>query len=115
MSARLPSILDLSLSHVASGAKTQAELAKFLRAAGCITSDAVHRAIASVDRARFVPPSSSEVYAEPYENKPIPLGYGATISSPAHHATITELFVQELQEGGRSSRFLDMGCGSGYL
>ena len=121
----MPSLLDLSLSHVdGAPATSQLELAQSLCDSGCITSDAVFDAFAAVDRARFVPsaangdeedPGVGDVYAEPYRNEPISVGYGATISTPHHHALIAEQMVKALPRNGEACAVLDLGCGTGCL
>jgi protein-L-isoaspartate(D-aspartate) O-methyltransferase len=66
----------------------------------------VLRAMASVPRHEFVLP---EYLSQAYENHPLPIGYGQTISQPYIVAWMTELL--ELQPG---SRVLEIGTGSGY-
>jgi protein-L-isoaspartate(D-aspartate) O-methyltransferase len=62
--------------------------------------------MASVPRHKFVP---SEYLNQAYENHPLPIGYGQTISQPYIVAWMTELL--ELQPG---ERVLEIGTGSGY-
>lgn len=69
-------------------------------------SDAVLTAMQRVDRARFVPPGS-ELYA--WENRPLPIGYGQTISQPFIVALMTDLLDLEAQH-----RVLEIGTGSAY-
>lgn len=59
-----------------------------------------------VPRHRFVPP---EYLAQAYENHPLPIGYGQTISQPYIVAWMTELL--ELKPG---EKVLEIGTGSGY-
>jgi protein-L-isoaspartate(D-aspartate) O-methyltransferase len=66
----------------------------------------VLRAIGSVPRHEFVLP---EYLDQAYENHPLPIGYGQTISQPYIVAWMTELL--ELQPG---ERVLEIGTGSGY-
>ncbi|HEX5781832.1 MAG TPA: protein-L-isoaspartate(D-aspartate) O-methyltransferase [Solirubrobacteraceae bacterium] len=63
-------------------------------------------AMASVPRERFVPP---ELQAEAWENIPLPIGSGQTISQPLVVARMCELL--ELRGG---ETVLDVGTGSGY-
>lgn len=63
-------------------------------------------AIAEIDRARFVPPGLS---AEAYDDRPLPIGCGQTISQPFVVAFMTEALGLE---GGE--RVLEIGTGSGY-
>ncbi|WP_049771387.1 protein-L-isoaspartate(D-aspartate) O-methyltransferase [Anaeromyxobacter dehalogenans] len=63
-------------------------------------------AIAALDRARFV---SRDLSAEAYADRPLPIGFGQTISQPYVVAFMTEAL--EL-EGGE--RVLEVGTGSGY-
>jgi protein-L-isoaspartate(D-aspartate) O-methyltransferase len=63
-------------------------------------------ALRRVDRARFVPPDQRP-YA--YEDHPLPIGHGQTISQPYVVAYMTEAL--EL-EGGE--KVLEIGTGSGY-
>ncbi|MEQ8861018.1 MAG: protein-L-isoaspartate(D-aspartate) O-methyltransferase [Pseudomonadales bacterium] len=69
-------------------------------------SDAVLEAIRAVPRDRFVPPGT-EAYA--YQNRPLPIGHGQTISQPFIVALMTDLL-----EVGRGDRVLEIGTGSGY-
>ncbi|HVE66135.1 MAG TPA: protein-L-isoaspartate(D-aspartate) O-methyltransferase, partial [Thermoanaerobaculia bacterium] len=59
-----------------------------------------------VPRHEFVPPT---LIARAYENRPLPIGEGQTISQPYIVALMTELL--ELKP---SSRVLEIGTGSGY-
>jgi protein-L-isoaspartate(D-aspartate) O-methyltransferase len=70
-------------------------------------SDArVLAAIATVPRDRFVPP---DLQAEAWENIPLPIGSGQTISQPLVVARMCELL-----ELDGSETVLDVGTGSGY-
>jgi protein-L-isoaspartate(D-aspartate) O-methyltransferase len=69
-------------------------------------SDAVMDAMMKVPRHLFVPPLQ-RAYA--YENRPLPIGHGQTISQPYVVALMTELL--DLRAG---ERVLEVGTGSGY-
>ena len=66
----------------------------------------VLRVIRSVPREAFVP---EDLIAQAFEDKPLDIGYGATISQPFIVAAMTELL-----ELNRSHRVLEIGTGSGY-
>ncbi len=63
-------------------------------------------AVGSVKRHKFVPQNHR---ASAYDNRPLPIGYGQTISQPYIVAAMTELL--NLKE---SDRVLEVGTGSGY-
>jgi protein-L-isoaspartate(D-aspartate) O-methyltransferase len=63
-------------------------------------------AMGKVERHRFVP-SRMRRYA--YENRPLPIGHGQTISQPYIVAIMTDLL-----DINASSRVLEIGTGSGY-
>jgi protein-L-isoaspartate(D-aspartate) O-methyltransferase len=71
-----------------------------------ITDDDVLRAMRNVPRHRFVP---VEYLHQAYQDHPLPIGYGQTISQPFIVAWMTELV--ELQPG---EAVLEIGTGSGY-
>ena len=71
-----------------------------------ITDQRVLAAMAKVPRHEFVP---EEYLFAAYEDRPVPIGCGQTISQPFVVALMTELL--ELQE---SDRVLEIGAGSGY-
>jgi len=66
----------------------------------------VMRVMGTVGRHRFVPASQQ---AQAYENRPLPIGYGQTISQPYIVALMTDLL--ELEAG---DKVLEIGTGSGY-
>ncbi|MFK8332748.1 protein-L-isoaspartate(D-aspartate) O-methyltransferase [Pseudomonas sp. BJa5] len=66
----------------------------------------VMAAMARVPRDRFVPPDEVP-YA--YENRPLPIGYGQTISQPYIVALMTDL-----AQVGPGDVVLEIGTGSGY-
>lgn len=66
----------------------------------------VMRAIATVPREHFVPPGQQ---FRAYENRPLPIGYGQTISQPYIVALMTDLLAPE-----RNDVMLEVGTGSGY-
>ncbi len=76
-----------------------------LRARG-ISDQTVLDAFMEIPRELFVP---QELRHEAYEDHPIQIGFGQTISQPY----VTALMVQELRPG-RNDRVLDVGAGSGY-
>ncbi len=83
----------------------QIMLEKHLKGRG-ITDEAVLRAMAEVPREAFVPESQAE-YA--YQDSPLPIGEGQTISQPYIVAAMTQFL--ELK---RHDRVLEIGTGSGY-
>jgi protein-L-isoaspartate(D-aspartate) O-methyltransferase len=71
-----------------------------------VSDQRVLEAVRAVPRDRFVPP---ELVAEAWENAPLPIGEGQTISQPLVVARMCELL-----ELTGSERVLDVGTGSGY-
>jgi protein-L-isoaspartate(D-aspartate) O-methyltransferase len=71
-----------------------------------ITDEAVLEALATVPRHAFVP---ADYQSQAYNDHPLPIGYGQTISQPYIVALMTELV--DLQPG---ERVLEIGTGSGY-
>jgi len=63
-------------------------------------------AMRKVQRHRYVPP---ELVARAYDNRPLPIGEGQTISQPFIVALMTDLI-----EPKRTDRVLEVGTGSGY-
>ena len=63
-------------------------------------------ALGRTERHRFVPPGLRD---EAYENRPLPIGHGQTISQPYIVALMTDLL-----EVGAGDRVLEVGTGSGY-
>ncbi|MBP7777775.1 MAG: protein-L-isoaspartate(D-aspartate) O-methyltransferase [Acidobacteria bacterium] len=76
-----------------------------LRARG-IRDPRVLAAMAAVPRHRFVP---AEVEGQAYDDHPLPIGYGQTISQPYIVA-----FMSEALELEPSDSVLEIGTGSGY-
>ena len=66
----------------------------------------VMRALEAVPRHEFVP---SGLVARAYENRPLPIGHGQTISQPYIVALMTDLL-----EAGPDRVVLEVGTGSGY-
>jgi len=63
-------------------------------------------ALRKVPRHRFVPP---EVARAAYDDSPLPIGHGQTISQP-----LIVAFMTETARIGREDRVLEIGTGSGY-
>jgi protein-L-isoaspartate(D-aspartate) O-methyltransferase len=80
-------------------------LIKFLRQQG-IKDERVLNAIACVPREHFVDEALSH---QAYDNRPLPIGSGQTISQPYIVAKMTELLRLEPH-----SKVLEIGTGSGY-
>ena len=66
----------------------------------------VMEVMAQVPRHRFIPKS---LWRQAYENRPLPIGAGQTISQPYIVALMTDLARID-----RNSRVLEVGTGSGY-
>ncbi len=71
-----------------------------------ITDSAVLAAMGAVPRHRFVPPS---LRGSAYDDRPLPIGHGQTISQPWIVARMTELVRPE-----PGDTVLEVGTGSGY-
>jgi protein-L-isoaspartate(D-aspartate) O-methyltransferase len=71
-----------------------------------IRDERVLAAMRKVPRHEFVPPASRELA---YEDQPLPIGHGQTISQPYVFAAMTELAALDAR-----SRVLEVGTGSGY-
>ena len=80
--------------------------ALFVRLSGRVRDGRVLRAMAQVSRELFVPP---ELRSHAYENIPLPIGYGQTISQPLMTAHMTSVL-----QPAPSERVLEVGTGSGY-
>lgn len=71
-----------------------------------VTDARVLAALRAIPRHLFVPPASQD---EAYEDRPVPIGYGQTISQPYIVALMTEL-----ARPAPGDRVLEIGTGSGY-
>ena len=71
-----------------------------------VVNDDVLRAMRAVPRHEFVP---VEYLGQAYENHPLPIGYGQTISQPYIVGWMTELLSPQPGE-----KVLEIGTGSGY-
>ncbi|MEM7814756.1 MAG: protein-L-isoaspartate(D-aspartate) O-methyltransferase [Candidatus Aenigmatarchaeota archaeon] len=87
-------------------AEKKKELISFLVESGFLHTPAVIRAFEAVPREKFVP---SDLRSHAYDNEPLPIGHGQTISQPLTVAVMTEHL--HLRPG---MRVLEVGTGSGY-
>ena len=87
-------------------AKARQEMVRTQIAARGITNKRVLAAMEKVERHRFVPPG---LESEAYNDYPLPIGEGQTISQPYIVALMTDL----LNLNGRQ-KVLEIGTGSGY-
>ncbi|MEK7281064.1 MAG: protein-L-isoaspartate(D-aspartate) O-methyltransferase, partial [Chloroflexota bacterium] len=71
-----------------------------------ISDERVLQAMAQVPRELFLPP---EVRHQTYEDRPLPIGYGQTISQPYIIAVMTSALELTSQD-----KVLEVGTGSGY-
>ena len=117
----LSALLLLAVTHAqpseaqeqraAARARMVAEIAAMARDTGAETGrprfgDAVMAAMGKVPRHRFVP-ALEDIFA--YDNRPLPIGEGQTISQPYIVALMTDLL--DLKSAGT---VLEVGTGSGY-
>ena len=86
--------------------RTRTRMIERLREQG-IKDEAVLAAMAAVPRHIFV---EDALAIRAYDDSPLPIGAGQTISQPYVVARMTEL----LRAGGRLSRALEIGTGCGY-
>lgn len=87
-------------------AQLRLDMVEFTIEARGVQDAEVLRVMRSVPRHEFVPP---EYVGQAYEDHPLPIGYGQTISQPYIVAWMTELL--ELKPG---EKVLEIGTGSGY-
>lgn len=88
-----------------------AEVAAMARSVGAATDEGTFTpellaVLRRVPRHEFVPPS---LRASAYDNRPLPIGYGQTISQPYIVAAMTDLL-----RVGAGATALEIGTGSGY-
>ena len=77
-----------------------------------IADERVLAAISGVDREKFVP---GEYETLAYEDRPLPIGYGQTISQPYTVVRMCELLIERLETSvQRLDRVLEIGTGCGY-
>jgi protein-L-isoaspartate(D-aspartate) O-methyltransferase len=85
---------------------SQADLVSYLRRTGVLHSPNLIEAFQKTDRSDFVRP---EYRAEAYEDYPLPIGYGQTISQPYTVAIMLEALRLKPED-----TVLDIGSGSGW-
>src|SRR2546426_9977726 len=94
------------MANVTADRLSQARRALLADISAEIKDTRVVEAIARVPREEFVP---EEVRQSAYENMPLPIGYGQTISQPL----IVGMMTEALRLKG-SEKVLEIGTGSGY-
>lgn len=82
------------------------QLIRHLIEKGCLKDLNLIEAFAAIDRADFVPQYLKD---QAYEDRPLPIGFGQTISQPAVVA-----FMLELLEPRQGEKIMDVGSGSGW-
>ena len=73
---------------------------------GVLKTPRVIAALETIDRADFVP---AELQLQAYLNKPLPIGFGQTVSQPW-----TVAFMLEKLQPAAGQKILDIGSGSGW-
>lgn len=91
---------------------TQAQLVQHLMSQGLLRTPRVIDAFRHVDRGAYCNADFLSAPGEAYEDRPLPIGNGQTISAPHMHAMCCEALEPSLRPG---ARVLDVGSGSGYL
>lgn len=84
----------------------QKQLTEYLISTGVLRSKPIIEAFQTIDRADFVLP---QYKSETYEDYPLPIGQGQTISQPT-----TVVFMLELLQPEKGGHVLDVGSGSGW-
>ena len=97
--------LNAADQSVARAAERKRMVEEQVRSRG-VTNQAVLEGMRRVPRHRFV---ESDMQGQAYEDHPLPIGYGQTISQPYIVALMTELL--DLKPGEKA---LEVGTGSGY-
>jgi protein-L-isoaspartate(D-aspartate) O-methyltransferase len=87
-------------------ADRRSRLVRGLRASHDLTSSSVLEAMEKTPRHRFVPPRLREMA---YEDRPLPIGSGQTISAPGVVAMMTQLL-----DVSKDETVLEVGTGCGY-
>lgn len=82
------------------------ELVEYWQSTGMIHDNRVIEAFLKVDRTLFVP---KEHITQAYEDHPVPIGEGQTISQPT-----TVMIMTQALEVKRGMQIMEIGCGSGY-
>ncbi|MBI5147782.1 MAG: protein-L-isoaspartate(D-aspartate) O-methyltransferase [Parcubacteria group bacterium] len=85
---------------------TMEELVGHLTAGGYLKTPAIIEAFKKIDRADFVP---EDLKSRAYDNEPLPIGQGQTISQP-----LVVAFMLELLEPKEGENVLEIGAGSGW-
>jgi protein-L-isoaspartate(D-aspartate) O-methyltransferase len=89
-------------------AQAQAQMVKEQLVARQITDPRVLKAMAEIPRHRFV---AEKLHEAAYQDRPLPIGYGQTISQPYIVAFMTQALQLPLDGG---ATVLEVGTGSGY-
>ncbi|MDP4007521.1 MAG: protein-L-isoaspartate O-methyltransferase [bacterium] len=82
------------------------ELVQHLKEIGVLKTPALVEAFSKIDRRDFVLPEYQDAA---YEDYPLPIGFGQTISQP-----YTVAFMLELLNPEKGEKILDVGSGSGW-
>ena len=82
------------------------ELVQHLKDVGVLKTPVLIEAFLKIDRRDFVPP---EYQVQAYEDYPLPIGSGQTISQP-----YTVAFMLELLQPKKGEKILDVGSGSAW-
>lgn len=85
---------------------TNQQLIHHLQTSGILKSEEIKKALEKVPREEFVPP---QLKSAAYDDHPLPIGEGQTISQPT-----TVVFMLELLEVQNDHQVLEIGAGSGW-
>ncbi len=82
------------------------EFVSYLRDTGVLKSDAIEKALLETPRHLFVP---DDMRDSAYNDQPLPIGYGQTISQPSVVVAMTQIL-----EPKQGQKILEIGTGSGW-
>jgi protein-L-isoaspartate(D-aspartate) O-methyltransferase len=90
--------------------RTRLRMIEHLRAEG-VTDERVLAAMTEVPRHAFV---EAGIASRAYDDTPLPIGHGQTISSPTIVAVMTQLLLEKVPAGTMPAKVLEIGTGCGY-